>query len=314
MRADDLGAARPQPARVPAAAREPAASRGFDDREFLRTRGGEELVVHLRRPSDGAAPRAVVLLAHGAGEHARRYGAFADALAEAGFAVVAPDQLGHGETGRRAGRLGRLGRGGNRRALGALVDVAALAADRFRGAPLVLFGHSWGSLLGQRLLAKEGRRVAAAIFSGSTLALPGWLNPGRLNARFEPDPTGLQWLTRDAAARDAFAADPDCFDIAETPVWSATDSLALLSRPRRAGMPGGPGDVPILVMSGSEDPLGYGVRGPRALARAFRRRGGHSDVTLRIYDGARHETLNETNAPEVRADVVAWLDRRFPRA
>ncbi|TPX00788.1 alpha/beta hydrolase, partial [Schumannella luteola] len=61
-----------------------------------------------------------------------------------------------------------------------------------------------------------------------------------------------------------------------------------------------------------EDPLG-GPASVRKLADAYRRRGGLTDVTLTIYPGARHETLNETNQAEVRADVIAWLDAHVAR-
>lgn len=281
----------------------------FPEETLLRTAEGDELVVHLR---EVASPRAVVLLLHGAGEHAGRYARFAEELAYADIATVAPDQLGHGQTGRRGAGLATLGQGGNGRARRALGAVADEAARRHPGVPLILFGHSWGALLGQQLLAERPRRFAGAILSGATLALPGFLNPGRLNAGFEPDPTGLLWLTRDEAARRAFDEDPDCFDIDEHPVWSPLQSLALLSAPRLA-LCGGSGDVPVLIVGGTDDPLGYGRRGPTALARAFRRLGGLSDVTLRLYEGARHEALNETNRDEVVRDVVGWIAARFPR-
>lgn len=71
-------------------------------------------------------------------------------------------------------------------------------------------------------------------------------------------------------------------------------------------------DVPVLIMAGSEDSIGFGERGPRALARLYRKRSKLSDVTLKIYPEARHELLNELNRDEVIADIVAWLDARIP--
>ena len=67
----------------------------------------------------------------------------------------------------------------------------------------------------------------------------------------------------------------------------------------------------MLIMIGSEDTLG-GPKSVELLARAYRQRGGLSDVTLTVYPGGRHEMLNEINQDEVRADIIAWLDAHYP--
>ncbi len=53
-----------------------------------------------------------------------------------------------------------------------------------------------------------------------------------------------------------------------------------------------------------------GPRSVELLARAYRRHG-LTDVEVKIYDEGRHEMFNELNQEEVRADVVAWLDRKL---
>lgn len=283
---------------------------GFTDHEIHRTRDGDELVVHTRLVDE---PRGVVLLAHGVGEHARRYGALATALAEAGFSVLAPDQLGHGLTALRGRGLGNLGPGGIVRARRALEDVARRTRSQAPRVPLILLGHSWGSLLAQQLLNRMGHSLNAVILTGTTLPVPGLINAGNLNARYaEHDSSGLAWLSRDELQRERFAADPLCFDIAQQPAWTPLQSLQLAQFPRHRLDPKGPGDVPILILGGSEDPLGYGSRGPKVLERAFRRWGGCSDVTLRIYPNARHEVFFEENRDEVTRDVIDWLTTRFP--
>lgn len=281
---------------------------GFDAETSIRTLDGDELVLHLR---EVPSPTAAALIVHGAGEHAGRYGRLAEALAGVGIASIAPDQLGHGQTGRRGRGLSNLGPGGNARALRALADAADEARRRYPDLPLILFGHSWGSLLGQKLLELQPRRFSACILSGTSLAMPGFTNTGRLNKQFEPDPTGLLWLSRDPDERRAFAEDPDCFDIAEQPIWTPIQSIQLLGLPPLPVRPGA-GDVPVLIINGSDDPVGHGRRGATALAWAYRHLAGRSDVTLRIYEGARHEVLNETNRDEVTADLLAWLAARFP--
>lgn len=268
-------------------------------------------------PGDrAAAPRGVVVIAHGAGEHARRYAPLAGDLAAAGFAVLAFDNVGHGMTAdpRDGGDgLAELGPGGNRAAERVVAAMIDLARREDPARPVVLLGHSWGSLLAQRVFARGAPVVDALVLTGTALVLPGLVNPGDLDGPWRPDPRGLQWLSRDEAVREAFARDPLCFDIAERPVWSIRQTLQLVSIPPSARS-GRVDDVPVLVMAGSDDTIGFGGRGPRALARAYRRRTALSDVTLTVFDGARHEVFNETNRAEVVAHLVRWLTARFGAA
>ncbi|PPG12436.1 hypothetical protein C5C74_15805 [Rathayibacter sp. AY1E8] len=53
-------------------------------------------------------------------------------------------------------------------------------------------------------------------------------------------------------------------------------------------------------------------RGGEALAQAYRRRAGYTDVSVRVYPEARHELFQELNRAEVTADLVEWLGERFP--
>lgn len=269
--------------------------------------------IHTYTWSPAASPRALVVIAHGAGEHGRRYDTLARDLAAAGFATIAFDNLGHGQTANPdAGGdgLAALGRGGNLAAVRVVVAVLEHARQAHPGTPIVLHGHSWGSLLAQRVFARRSRLVDGLMLSGTALALPGFLNPRDLDAPWRPDASGLQWLSRDPAVRDAFAADPLCFDIAERAVWSPLESLQLVSVPPSA-VAGRVDDVPVLILAGSNDTIGYGGRGPRALARAYRRRSALSDVTCTVFDDARHEVFNETNRDEVVAHAVEWLATRF---
>lgn len=253
------------------------------------------------------APRAVIHLAHGVGEHARRYAPLARELGAAGFTVVADDHRGHGQTGLNASGLADLGPGAVRGAIRSLGEVGEHIHETYAGTPLLILGHSWGSLMAQKLIAHTAL-YDAAVLSGSSLAIPGVLNAGDLNRRWRgPNATGLEWLNRDPAAAEAFRADPLNFDIAEKPAWSTIQALGLLGRPPRHL----PRRIPILIQGGAEDPLG-GARGMTKLAEAYRVRSGLDDVTLQIYPGARHEIYNETNRDEIIADLVAWLQAHFP--
>ena len=102
--------------------------------------------------STGGEPHAIVQIAHGIGEHALRYDAFAQVLAANGFAVYADDHRGHGGTGRGQhggdlARLGKLGPGGLKATEAAILRLTAIARERHPGLPVIMFGHSWGCLL-----------------------------------------------------------------------------------------------------------------------------------------------------------------------
>lgn len=257
-----------------------------------------------------AEPVAAVQISHGVGEHARRYDDFARHLVAAGFTVYADDHRGHGETWRRQydgdeSRLGRLGPGGLRGAESAMLQLTGLIRDRHPGLPVVLFAHSWGSLMGQRLLNDHPRAWDAVVFSGSAYRTPRFMEGGDLNKRWKSETAnGFEWLSRDPAQVEAYLADPLCFGADILKLFGVADGLRLYGTPG-AGLDA---EIPILIVSGSDDPLSRGD-GLRRLADAYRARGVR-DVTLKVFEGARHEILNETNRDEAYASISTWmLDR-----
>lgn len=254
-------------------------------------------------------PRGIVQIVHGVGEHGLRYEPLAQDLVRAGWTVHANDQRGHGRTGLAQwdgdhGKLGRLGPGGLRAAIAAVEQMTTVALAEDPGLPVVLLGHSWGSLMAQRILNTASERYAGVVLSATALRLPGFMNGGDLNRRHAASgPTTHEWLTRDRAVIDAVGLDPLAVEADVLGLFGLPDTLRLLGLPRRRI----PNDLPVLLQVGSEDSLG-GPRSVGLLARAYRRRGGLTDVTVRVYEGARHEVYNETNRDEVVADLVRWLD------
>jgi alpha-beta hydrolase superfamily lysophospholipase len=273
---------------------------------------GVEIVYSTWR---AAKPKGVVQIAHGVGEHGLRYEPLAQDLVRAGWTVHANDHRGHGRTGLAQwdgdhARLGRLGPGGLRAAIAAVEQMTAVAKADDPGLPVVLLGHSWGSLMAQRIVNTSSQEYAGVVLSASALRLPGLMNGGDLNRRHAASgPTTHEWLTRDRAVIDAVGLDPLAVEADVLGLFGLPDTLRLLGLPRRRI----PHDLPMLLQVGSEDSLG-GPRSVELLARAYRRRGRLSDVTVRVYDGARHEVYNETNRDEVVADLVTWLDRAVATA
>jgi len=298
------------------------------DRDGVRLR--------LRRWAPAGPPRAIVQIAHGLAEHSGRYDRFARALAAAGFAVIAHDHRGHGETAARPEDLGFFAeRDGWATVLADLDAVQAVGRSLWPGVPVFLFGHSMGSFMVQDLVSRSGIDLAGAVLSGSDGSRPPpgarslaaferWrLGPrgqsalihalafGAFGRKIPGRRTEFDWLSRDPAEVDAYSADPLCGFVATVQLW--VDLLGALARlgseGHRARVPKG---LPILSIAGTADPVSNGGKGIGPLVEGYRR-AGLADVTDRRYEGARHELLNETNREEVTADVVAWLDARLQR-
>lgn len=278
--------------------------------EFIDAHG--VAIVYDIHPAEGT-PRGVVQLLHGVGEHAGRYVAVIGALTAAGYTVYADDHRGHGRTGMGqhggdASRLGKLGVGGIRATVAACRQFTHLIRDENPGLPLILLGHSWGSLLAQILLNDEPGAYDAVVLTGSALRAFGSTRLGSYNRQWHAkDALGTEWLSSDLQVGRAFLDDPLTTSVPAIKLFGIVESLRLVGLPRRdLGV-----DVPVLLMVGRDDPVG-GPRSVHRLADAYRTRSGLSDVTTLVYPDARHEIFNEVNQAEVRADLLAWLDRRVP--
>ena len=263
---------------------------------------------------DVADPVGVVQVAHGLAEHSARYERLASALNAAGYVVHAADHRGHG--GSISGTPGDFAEVGFE---GLIADVAAYGAslrDAAPDLPLFLLAHSMGSFAAQSVLLDHSELYAGVVLSGSTaldLLAAGLAQqePGApagleaFNAGFEPR-TGYEWLSRDEAEVDAYVADPLCgFDVPDETMPALFGAAATLADP--AVLARIRSDLPILVASGSADPLAGGGELVQVLGRRYRD-AGVTAVTVRVYDDARHEIFNETNRDEITRDVIAWID------
>ncbi len=257
-------------------------------------------------------PTAIVQIAHGVGEHAGRYRLLAEDLNSAGFSVIADDHRGHGATGmtQHGGEktlMGKLGIGGLRATTEAVHQLSGIIRAAHPGAPLVLLGHSWGSLMAQIILNSHSEDYAAAVLTGTAYRWPGSMAAGDLNRRHRHlGTTGAEWLSRDTAISEGFYTDPLNFSADVAKLFGIADGLRLFGRPARNLLH----DLPLLIQIGSEDPLG-GEKSIRKLAQSYVTRGALTDVSAIVYPGARHEVFNETNRDEVIADLVFWLNSRL---
>lgn len=281
--------------------------------------------------------RGMIHIAHGMGEHAGRYDRVATQLAAAGFLVTADDHRGHGKT---ATSLGDFGEDGWNRTLLDLFEIMTDHRASHPDKPLILLGHSMGSMLAQHYITRWSSSIDGCVLSGSpgqasflqslilrlVVRFERWrLGPGAnssvleflifgsANKAFEddvPEPTGFEWLSRDAAEVQAYVDDPLCgfvpctgslFDVfSGNHEAQQASSIATISS-----------SLPLYVFAGDADPVNNALGNINRLLDRYRDQG--LDITTRFYTEGRHEMFNEINRDEVMADLLHWLDQRFPR-
>lgn len=241
----------------------------------------------------------IALLLHGYGEHMGRYGRVAEALVAAGALVVGPDHLGHG-------------RSDGERVL--LEDMDPLLADAHAvwervhdehpDLPTVVVGHSMGGHLGARYALAHGDELAAVVLSSPLIGRMDLVEALVALPEIPDTPLPPETLSRDPAVGAAYAADElvwhGPFKRATLQAFQASNDVVMRS--------GTVGDLPLLWIHGTEDALvpreGAAV-GIDAIAGPVREE--------RVYEGGRHESLNEVNADEVIADVVGFVHAHLPR-
>ena len=294
---------------------------------------GFEVSAYRWDPEPGVLPKAALQIAHGATEHAQRYEPVARFFTEAGFVVYTNDHRGHGKTAGSLDRLGRTGPDG----WNAMVRDTRQLTEHIRqehpNLPVFLLGHSMGSFIAQQYIQQWGNELNGVVLSGTTGELPdldmlvaaaetavneqGAQAPSALfqdmfasfNSLFAPGEPGFEWLSRDAAEVQKYVNDSWCgFAFSNgllTDLLRGIEQIWKAENEQRI-----PKNLPVLMVVGEQDPAGGFTQSVRSLVDRYR---GHGieDLTCKIYPGARHEVLNETNRDEVLRDVLAWLERHL---
>jgi alpha-beta hydrolase superfamily lysophospholipase len=249
-------------------------------------------------------PRAVVVIAHGAGEHSGRYAHVAARLVDEGYAVYALDHRGHGHSEGARAVIDRIDN-----AVEDLDQLIVLAASEHPGVPLFLLGHSMGGTISVRYAIAHQNRLTGLILSAPLAALEAASPVTRLVARllsavtpqlglFAVDPT---LVSRDPEVVKAYETDP-LVHHGRLPARTISELAgAVESFPDSAGAI----VVPTLIMYGSGDHLV-----PPDGSMMLNDRLGAADTTLKTYDGLYHEILNEPEQDAVMDDLCSWLRAR----
>jgi alpha-beta hydrolase superfamily lysophospholipase len=253
-----------------------------------------------------ATPRAVVILSHGFGEHARRYDHVAERFGRDGFLTYALDHRGHGRSGGKRVLVKDISE-----FTGDFDTLVGIATQEHPGLPRIVLGHSMGGGIvfaygvehpdNYDLMVLSGPAVAAQTAVSPLLAwlakTIGAIAPGLPLQQLEAGA-----VSRDPAVVDAYNTDPLVYHGKVPGGIARVLMLVGETMPQRAASLA----APLLVVHGSEDRLIPEI-GSHQLVEAV----GSSDVELKVYPGLYHEVFNEPEQKQVLDDVVSWINARL---
>jgi len=306
--------------------------------------GATNIRALLWRPDDleeeGADTLCILQIMHGMGEHIERYRDFARFCTQNGIIVCGHDHVGHGKSVTSEGQWGHMPKNGKEVLVKDAHRLRELMQERYpsdvpsKAIPYVMFGHSMGSFVLRIYLAQYAEGVAAAIFSGTGQQPIMLSRGGSLLARFlgatkgsdyrspllhnltvgayadqlDSAETPLDWLSTDADVVADYIAAPDCgFMLDAAATIALTDLTATMVK--RKTVAAIPTSLPLLFISGTEDPVGEMGKGVKRAVNLFRKTG-HKNVKLFLCKGMRHEVLNERNKERVYDAILGWLKEK----
>lgn len=281
--------------------------------------------------------RAVLQICHGMVEYIRRYDEFAQFLCGEGYYVVGNDHLGHGKSIQAKSEYGFFNeKYGNACVLGDMHTLRQRTEKKYPGVPYFMLGHSMGSSLLRQYIQMYGNGLSGAVLMGTVAdhkkavllfgkrlcrvmaAFRGWhyrskmidnLVLGAYNKKFKPARTRADWITSDNENLDMYVADPLCSFMSTVNAYYNVFS-GMIGIQRKESVYMIPKGLPVLFVSGADDPVGEFGKGVRKIYEKYRA-AGIRDVTLRLYTGDRHEILNETDRDQVYKDLLGWFEKHI---
>ena len=301
---------------------------------FKSTKDNLDIHVYKWEP-ENKNPIGIVQISHGMSETAIRYEYFAKNLTDNGYIVYINDHRGHGLTAKTIDNVGCLADSDGFTYL--VEDINTLTniiKEENEDLPIFLFGHSMGSFASQRYIMEYGNNIDGLILSGSNGKHGFILNiaekiinyeikkKGRLhrskaldslifggnNKKFKSPRTEFDWLSRDEKEVDKYIEDPFC-GVLFTCGFFYDFIKGLQEIEDKENLKKVPLDLPIYIMSGDKDPIGKNGKGVLRLRDRYIKLG-VKDVLCKLYEGGRHEMLNETNKDEVIRDILNWIKEK----
>ena len=279
--------------------------------------------------------KAILQISHGMQEFMDRYEKFANYLCDKGYLVVGNDHLGHGGSVNSKEDWGYFAeKDGNKALLDDLFEVTKIIKADYPNKPYFLLGHSMGSFYARQYLGEHGNEVDAAIIMGTgheplpvvkagmaickiIAVIKGWRHRsnfvnnmafGSYNKKFEPARTRVDWLTKDEDIVDWYLNEPRCtFMFTLNGYYNMFKGISRLHDKNLLNNV--PKDLPILFVSGQDDPVGSFGKEVYAAADSLKNVG-CKNVEVKLYPNDRHEILNELDRQQVYSDLYNWLEAK----
>lgn len=270
----------------------------------------------------------VLQIVHGMAEHIERYDAFASYIASKGFYVVGHSHLGHGKSVTTDENLGYFhSPNGNECVLGDIDTLRRKTEEQFQNVPYFILGHSMGSFLVRQYVGIYGEGLSGAIVMGTGdqpkiavvagkmicklfAAFKGWkyrsnivnaLIIGSYERKY-----GKAWLSKNQDNVIQYEKDPLCgFVFTLNAFYHMLDGIGKMNAAEKAGKM--PKTLPVFFVAGSEDPVGACGVGVKQVYQRYVEMG-VKQVRLKLYEGNRHEILNEFDRENVYQDIWEWID------
>ena len=280
--------------------------------------------------------KAVLQICHGMVEYIERYDEFAGYLSNHGIYVTGHDHLGHGKSVNKEEEHGYFHEAkGNQYIVGDIHKLRELTEEKYPEVPYIMLGHSMGSFLLRQYLTIYSQGLAGAVIMGTgwqgsailgagqmlcrlIAGVKGWtyrssfinnLSFGSYNKKFEPGDTPKDWITSDKEKCAEYVSDPLCsFVFTVSAYYQMFEGMKVLTRKENTEKI--QKNLPVLIVSGADDPVGDFGKGVRKVYGQYKE-AGIKDVTMKLYDGDRHEILNETDREQVYEDIYLWLSKKI---
>ena len=280
-------------------------------------------------------PKAILQIIHGMVEFIDRYDGFAKYLNEHGFLVAGEDHLGHGESVQSDEYHGYFGDEGNAHVIADIHHLRELLQKEYPDTPYLMLGHSMGSFLIRQYITENGCAYAQGL-KGVIVMGTAWqpapvLAMGKLMAklmgtkkvgksaelidkmsfgsylkRIENPKTISDWLTKDEKIVEWYRNEPWCtFHFSPNAYYNMFLGMQKAHDIER--MKNLPEGLPILFCAGAEDPVGNWGEGVRKAFMVYTENT-PCEVSIKLYDGDRHEILNELDKEQVYADMLEFLE------
>lgn len=295
---------------------------------YTMTSENDALGISVMAVSSGRTPRAVLQLSHGMCGSKERYLPLMKYLAERGAICVANDHRGHGGSVRSYDDLGYMYDGGHKALVADMHQLSRIIRAEYGHLPLYLLGHSMGSLAVRSYLRDDDSDIDGVILCGSPgyaalapvgyalasvacrMGLGHWrpdlahkLAEDAYNRNFA-DEGPLAWTCSDVAVRRAFVEDP--LHNFKFTMNGSRSLLGLLMQAYARDWKTQHPELPILFLSGGDDPCTRGAAGLEKAARLMSA-AGYRNVGIKIYPAMRHEILNEIGKERVWQDISDFM-------